>query len=75
MKKTELDIVLEEELKKIRSESSFISFIFNYCETQDERKRLLEYIQSGHNERKEVLLMASQIAIEDGTSEGELVED
>ena len=75
MNKTELDKTLEDELVKIRQEKGFIRFVFNYCETQEERKRLLTFIQSGHNQRKEVLLMASQIAIEAGTSEGELVEE
>ena len=75
MNKTELDKTLENELTKIRPEKGFIRFVFNYCETQEERERLLLFIQSGHNERKEVLLMASQIAIEAGTSEGELIEE
>lgn len=75
MNKTELDKTLENELTKIRPEKGFIRFVFNYCETQEERKRLLTFIQNGHNERKEVLLMASQIAIEAGTSEGELIEE
>ena len=75
MAKTKIDTMLEEELNKIREEESFVQFIFDYCETQDERERLLQFILSGHHERKEVLLMASQIAIEDGTSEGELIDE
>ena len=75
MDKTKIYTMLEEELNKIREEKSFVQFVFDYCETQDERERLLQFILSGHNERKEVLLMASQIAIEDGTSEGELIDE
>lgn len=62
-------------LLEIKNSESFVDFIFNYCESQEDRKRLLDYIQSGHTDRKEVLLMASQIGIESGTVEGEFEED
>ena len=62
-------------LQNIKNDLFFIQFIFDYCENQQDRKRLLEYIYSGPNDRKEVLLMASQIGIESGTVEGELLDD
>lgn len=75
MKKTKIDELLQEELAKIKDDKKFIDFIFNYCESQDDRKKLLIFILDGHDERKEVLLMASQIGIESGTVEGELEDD
>ena len=73
--KTDTDKSLYDELIKIKNSEKFISFIFNYCESQEDRKKLLSFIISGNNDRKEVLLMASQIGIESGTVEGELEEE
>ena len=64
-----------EKINKIKDDEKFVRFIFNYCETQNDRNRLLMYIQRGNNDRKQVLLMASQIGIESGTVEGELEEE
>lgn len=72
--KTDIDKSLHDELIKIKDSKSFVSIIFNYCESQEDRKKLLSYILNGNNDRKEVLLMASQIGIESGTVEGELEE-
>lgn len=72
---TTTDNELYNVLQNIKNDLFFIQFIFDYCENQQDRKRLLEYIYSGHNDRKEVLLMASQIGIESGTVEGELLDD
>ena len=72
---TKTDKKLEGELRKIRDNTSFVEFIFDYCETQEDRLKLLSFILSGHNERKEVLLMASQIGIESGNVEGELEDE
>ena len=72
---TEIDKKLLDEIIKIKAEDSYINGIFLFCESQSDRKRLLDFILSGHNERKEVLLMASQIGIESGTVEGELIDD
>ena len=73
--KTNTDKLLYEELIKIKDSEKFVGFVFNYCESQDDRKKLLTYILSGNNERKQVILMASQIGIESGTVEGELEEE
>lgn len=72
---TNLDKQLNEELLKIRDDAKFVEFIFNYCESQEDRQKLLSYILAGNNERKQVLLMASQIGIESGTVEGELEDE
>lgn len=72
---SKIDETLQEELLKIKDDKKFISFIFNYCESQDDRKRLLDYILNVSNDRKDVLLMASQIGIESGTVEGELEDE
>lgn len=72
---TRLDKQLNEELLKIRDDVKFVGFIFNYCESQEDRQKLLSYILAGNNERKQVLLMASQIGIESGTVEGELEDE
>ena len=72
---TSIDKLLRDELLKIKDDEKFVRFIFNYCETQNDRNRLLMYIQRGNNDRKQVLLMASQIGIESGTVEGELEEE
>lgn len=71
---TDVDKALYDELVKIRDNKTFASFIFNYCDSQEDRKKMLSYILQGNNDRKEVLLMASQIGIENGTAEGELEE-
>lgn len=71
---TDIDKALHDELTKIKDSKQFVNFIFNYCETQEEREKLLTYIRNVSNDRKEVLLMASQIGIESGTVEGELEE-
>ena len=73
--KTDIDKKLYDELIKIKDSSKFVNFIFNYCETQEDRSKLLSFILQGNNDRKEVLLMASQIGIESGTVEGELEEE
>jgi len=72
---TEIDKSLHAELIKINDSKKFVDFVFNYCESQSDREKLLEYILQGNNERKQVLLMASQLGIESGTVEGELEED
>ena len=72
---TEIDKSLHAELIKLNDGKNIVDFIFNYCESQSDRKKLLEYILKGNNERKQVLLMASQIGIESGTVEGELEEE
>ena len=71
---TKTDIELHHLLRNNKNDNFFVEFIFDYCESQQDRERLLGYIKSGHSERKEVLLMASQIGIESGTVEGELVD-
>ena len=73
--KTPIDQILYEELIKIKDDEKFVGFIFNYCESQDDRSKLLAFILNGNNERKQVLLMASQIGIESGTVEGGLEEE
>ena len=72
--RTTIDNALYNELIKIKDSDKFASFIFNYCESQEDRQKLLAYILDGNNDRKEVLLMASQIGIESGTVDGELEE-
>ena len=72
---TKLDKELHEKLLEIDDRETYIKAIFLYCENQRDRRKLLAYIDSGHTERKEVLLMASQIGIESGNVEGELVEE
>lgn len=69
-----IDKLLQEELLKIKNHKKFVVFIFNYCELKADKEKLLSYILSGHHERKQVLLMASQIGIESGSVEGELEE-
>lgn len=72
--KTDTDKELYDELIKIKDSEKFMNFIFNYCESQEDRDKLLSFILQGNNNRKDVLLMASQIGIEGGTVEGELEE-
>lgn len=72
---TDTDKSLYDELIKIKDSEKFVNFIFIYCESQGDRKKLLSFILNGNNDRKEVLLMASQIGIESGTVEGELEEE
>ena len=72
--KTDIDKSLHDELIKIKDSKKFVNFIFNYCESQEDRNKLLSFILQGNNDRKDVLLMASQIGIESGTVEGELEE-
>lgn len=72
---TETDRSLYDELNKIKDSDRFADFIFNYCESQEDRERLLSFILDGNVERKQVLLMASQIGIESGTVEGELEDE
>lgn len=71
----ETGIELNSILRSIKDDDFFLEFIFDYCESTKDRERLLDYIRSGHADRKEVLLMASQIGIESGNVEGELIED
>ncbi len=73
--RTTTDRELHSLLRKIKDDDFFVEFIFDYCESQEDRKRLLDFIKSGHDERKEVLFMASQIGIESGNVEGELIYD
>lgn len=70
-----INIELEKELLKIRDDKGFVNFIFAYCESLSDRKKLLDFIKNVSNDRIEVLLMASQIGIESGTVIGELIED
>ncbi len=56
---TEIDKLFRDELLKIKNEKSFVDFIFNYCEAQEDRDKLLYYIRNVCNDRKKVLLMAS----------------
>ena len=72
---TEIDKELEKEILKIDKEHNFLEFIFNYCESQEDRKKLLLFIKAGNTVRSQVCLMASQIGIESGNVEGELVEE
>lgn len=75
IRETALDIQLKDELLTIKDDAKFVNFIFNYCESQSDREQLLSYILAGNRERKQVLLMASQIGIESGTVEGELEDE
>ena len=75
IRETALDIQLKDELLTIKDDAKFVNFIFNYCESQSDREKLLSYILAGNRERKQVLLMASQIGIESGTVEGELEDE
>ena len=72
---TSIDKDLLKHLKTISNEDSFSEYIFLSCESQEDRKRLLSYIESGHTNRKDILLMTSQIGIESGTVEGELEDE
>lgn len=72
---TEIDKKLYAELMNIRTEKTFINLIFNYCDSQESRMRLLNFIENTSNDRIQVLLMASQIGIESGTVEGELEDE
>lgn len=72
---TKVDKELHEKLLEIDDRKTYIKAVFLYCESQKDRRKLLAYINSGHDERKEVLLMASQIGIESGNVEGELIEE
>ena len=72
---TSIDKDLLKHLKTISNEDSFSEYIFLSCESQEDRKRLLSYIESGHTNRKDILLMASQIGIESGSVEGELEDE
>lgn len=71
---TTIDKELNEIISKIDDEPIYSEAVFEYCESQEDRKRLLDFIKTGHNDRKEVLLMATQIGIESGNVEGELID-
>ncbi len=72
---TKLDKELYEKILEIDDGETYLEAVFLYCESQKDRKRLLKYIEEGNTERKAVLLMASQIGIESGVVEGELLDD
>lgn len=72
--KDDIEQELRRILPQIDDDALFSKAILLYCESYEDRKRLLDYINSGHYERKEVLLMASQIGIESGNVEGELID-
>lgn len=72
---TIIDKELGELISKIDDEPIYAEAVFEFCESQEDRKRLLDFIKSGHDERKEVLLMATQIGIESETVEGELIDE
>ena len=72
---TDIDNKLHSKLLEIDEEQDFLDFVFDYCESQEDREKILTYINAGHDDRIEVLLMASQISIENGNSEGELEEE
>ena len=46
---TEIDKSLHAELIKINDGKNIVDFIFNYCESQSDRKKLLEYINNKEN--------------------------
>lgn len=75
MLKTQVDQELHNRLQKIDDGNTYNKAIFLYCESQKDREKLLDFIKSGHDDRKEVLLMASQIGIESGNVEGELIDE
>ena len=72
---TEVDTELRDKVSNICNRDTYVKAIFLYCESQEDRKRLLDFIKADHDDRKEVLLMASQIGIESGTVEGELIDE
>ena len=72
---TKLDKELYNKLAGISDREDFSEFVFDYCESQADRKKILAYINEGNDDRIKVLLMASQISIENGNSEGELIEE
>ena len=72
---TIIDKELMKALRETNSTESDIKGIFCFCGDQVERQKLLEYIQEGHHERKEIMLMSSQIALENGHAEGDLTEE
>lgn len=39
--KTDIDKTLYVELIKIKNSDKFVNFIFNYCESQDDRKKIV----------------------------------
>ncbi len=63
---TDIDKELCDKLHDICDENTYMKGILLYCESQKDREKLLAYINAGHDGRKEVLLMASQIGIESG---------
>ena len=76
MIKTIIDQELYDLLINIDDEDKlFIKGIFLYCESQEDREKLIEYIKNGHSDRKEVILMATMIGIEEGNVEGEIIEE
>lgn len=72
---TKLDKELYSKLVSISDREDFLEFVYDYCESQADRKKILAYVNEGNNDRIKVLLMASQISIENGNSEGELIEE
>ncbi len=75
MIETSIDKKLHTKLREIEDDNLFVEGIFVYCESQEDRERLLTYIKDGHTDRIEILSMASQIGIESGIVEGELVDE
>ena len=71
---TKIDKELYNKLAEISDRKDFIEFVFDFCESQKDRKRILDYIDKGHHNRIEILLMSSQVSIENGNSEGELID-
>ena len=72
---TELDKELYDILQTIDDEEIYSEGVFEFCESQEDRAKLLEYIKDGHFDRIDVLDMATMIGIESGTVEGELIEE
>ena len=72
---TETDKELYKRLIKIDNREIYSRGIFEYCESQEDREKLLAFIKYGHTDRVEVLLMANQLGIESGTVEGEFEDE
>lgn len=75
MDETRVEERLREFLSTIANDDREIGHILDFCGGPDGWQRLLEFIEDGHTDRVEVMLMSSQIGIESGVVEGELVEE
>lgn len=71
-KESNTDNLLRTELSNIRDDKRFVDYVMSFLISDEDKEKLLYYIQNESNDRKDVLLMTAVIGIENGQAEGEV---